>query len=150
MYAIRARALDGVVEARFSGHVAPEEALRAVSQAFALAEAGEIHRGLCDLRQVSHRAGNTIVLGAAFASRFTQEHRVALICDRRQLSLCRRLTRLAGYGERLGVFTREVDAEAWVASVQRIAPSETALRHVMSDQALPAHAVEPKTKVGAA
>ena len=147
MYAIRARAVDGVLEARFSGNVAPEEALRAISQAFALADAGAIRRGICDLREMRPGAGDVVFLGAAFAARSTAGQRIAVICSPRQLSLCSRLARLAGYGEQLGIFTREADAEAWLHTAQHERLAQTALRHVVAPPTRTGEIAGPKSNV---
>ncbi|MEO8539152.1 MAG: hypothetical protein ABI577_05380 [bacterium] len=150
MYGIRARAVDDVLEVRFVGQVAPEEALRAVSQAFALADAGNLTRAVCDFREMSRSSGNVIVIGAAFASNFESRHRVAILCDRRQLSLCRRLSRLAGFDERLGVFTREADAEDWLMASPRTQLSRTTLRHFEADAEAPGQAAPRRRSSGAA
>lgn len=129
MYVIRVRDEDGLLGVSFSGHVAPEEALRAVNQAFALAEAGGIDRCICDLRELKYGPGSLVVLGAALAAHIGPEHRIALVCDRRQLSLSRRLARAGGFDERLGTFSREADATDWLQTAFQHRLGSTALRH---------------------
>lgn len=130
MYAIRVQVEEGRLDVRASGLVAPEEALRAVSQAFVLAEAGGITRATCDLTAVEGGGSSIVVLGAAFASRVQPSQRVAVLCTKRQIAFCRRLARLSGFGDNLGLFTREQDAVAWLGSVRRPQGiSGTARRH---------------------
>lgn len=130
MYAIRVRVEEALVEVRASRQVAPEEALRAVSQAFALAEAGSISRGICDVTEVGRHASSLIVLGAAFAARFTSQHRVAVVCGPGQLTFCRRLARLSGFGDNFGLFTRESDAREWISARAASSCPQTTLRHL--------------------
>ncbi len=130
MYAIRVRVDEARVEVTASGPVGPEEALRAVAQAFALAEAGEIARATCDLTGVEGGSSGIIVLGAAFASRFQPTQLLAVICSPRQLALCRRLARLSALRDNVGIFTRESDAVAWLLAPRGArALSVTARRH---------------------
>ncbi len=129
MYVIRVRAEDGLLGVSFSGRVSPEEALRAVSQAFALAEAGGIARCICDLRDAEHQPGILAVLGAMLAARILPGQRVAVICAPDQLSYCRRLARLGGFDERLGTFTRDEDATEWLQCASQWRLAGPALRH---------------------
>jgi len=132
MYAIRAGADRGVLEAVFSAHVPTEEALRAISQAFVLAEAGGISRALCDVRGVDAGLthGSLSVIAASFVARFFAGQRIAMLCTPEQLPLARHFARFARIGEELGVFTREPDARAWLESVPARTVSATALRHM--------------------
>lgn len=116
MYAIRVRAEEAVVEVVVSGRPGPEEAMRAVSQAFALAEAGSISRALCDLIAVGRDAPGIAVLGATLVARIGPDQRVAVVCAKTQLAFCRRLARRTGFGDNLGIFTREADARAWLTA----------------------------------
>ena len=136
MYAIRVHVEEGWLEVTASGLVGPEEALRAVSQAFALAEAGRITRAACDLTAVEGGASAIVVLGAAFASRFQPSQQVAIVCVQRQLALCRRLARLSGFGDNVGLFTREQDATSWLDTSRRPRGlSSTARRHFSAGKA---------------
>lgn len=119
MYAIRVQVEEGRLAVRASGQVGPEEALRAVSQAFALAQAGSITRATCDLSAVEGGSSGIVVLGAAFASRVQPSQQVAIVCAQRQVALCRRLARLSGFGDNVGLFTREQDAVTWLGNTRR-------------------------------
>lgn len=130
MYSIRVRAGGEVLEAVFSGEVTTSEALRAVSHAYSLAEAGGISRALCDLRSVETGPLPSIsVIAASFATRFSPGERVAMLCTEEQLNHARQFARFARMGEELGVFTRLGDAEEWLASQAYRRLSRTALQH---------------------
>jgi hypothetical protein len=139
MYAIRTGADDGVLGAEFSGRVSTAEALRAVSQAFALAEAGHLTRAVCDIRgiEAGPDPSSLEVIATSVSSHLAGGRRIALLCTIRQLRLARKFARLTGAREEIGLFTRPVDAEAWLSGrpVRRL--SRTALRH-MEAPALPA------------
>lgn len=132
MYAIRVRADGNVLEAAFSGSVTTEEVLRAVSQAFVLAEAGGISRAICDLREVVDGVGNgsLSIIAASFTARFHAGQRISMLCTHEQLPTARRFARFARLGEGFGVFTRESDAITWLESVPSHRISETMLRHM--------------------
>ncbi len=132
MYALRVRADVEVLEAEFSGTVTTEEALRAVSQAFILAEASNVTRAICDLREVENGLahGSLSVIAAGFTARLRAGLRIAVVCTPAQLPVARRFARFAKIGEELGVFTRATDARAWIASSPNGRISETLLRHM--------------------
>ncbi|MGE0599198.1 MAG: hypothetical protein AB7J35_07865 [Dehalococcoidia bacterium] len=132
MYSIRVRADVEVLEAVFTASVTTEEALRAVSQAFVLAEAGNISRAICDLREVEDGLphGSLSVIAASFTSRLSAGQRIAMLCTPEQLPVARRFARFARIGEELGVFTRAADADAWIESAPSTRLSETMLRHM--------------------
>ena len=132
MYAIRVGAGGEVLEAVFSADVPAAEALRALSQASVLAEAGGIAHAFCDVREVDGGLthGSLQVIAASFHGRSAPDQRVAVVCNQRQLPLARHFARLAHAGEEFGVFTREADARAWLESVRATSLAETALRHM--------------------
>ncbi|MGB4862342.1 MAG: hypothetical protein WBO97_07780 [Tepidiformaceae bacterium] len=132
MYAIRVRVDGNVLEAAFSGLVTTEEALRAVSQAFVLAEAANISRAVCDLRGVDEglSPGSISIIAASFSARFHPGQRIAILCTPAQLPVARRFARFAQIGEGFGVFTREADAETWLQRAPSHRISETMLRHM--------------------
>ncbi|MGE3073577.1 MAG: hypothetical protein AB7N24_05745 [Dehalococcoidia bacterium] len=132
MYSIRVQADVEVLEAVFTGSVSTEEALRAVSQAFVLAEAGNLSRAICDLREVEDGLphGSLSVIAASFTARLNSGQRIAMLCTSEQLPVARRFARFARIGEELGVFTRAADAEAWIESERSARLSETMLRHM--------------------
>lgn len=132
MYAIRVRTGEPWVDVVVSEQVAPEEALRAISHAYALAEASQLTRALCDFTALTRPvAPSMVVLGAAFAARFAAEQRVAVLCAPAHLSFCRRLARLSGFGENFGLFTREADARNWLeANATAAYVPETTRRHL--------------------
>jgi hypothetical protein len=131
MYAIRVREGGDVLEAKFSGEVTTSEVLRAVSQGFALAEAGSIGRALCDLRALTAGPLPSIsIIAASFVARLDAGDRVAIVCTAEQLAHTRQFARFARVGEELGVFTRESDAEQWLMAGVSGRISRTALHHM--------------------
>lgn len=130
MYVIRVRPGGEMLEAVFEGPMPIEEALRAVSQGFALAEAGKIGRALVELSGPDGGPESVLPLAAAFRMRLGPDQRVALLCAAEQLPGARRFARLTGVRDGLGIFTRAEDAEEWLAGRTEQRLSHTALRHL--------------------
>lgn len=130
MYVIRARH-GNVIEAELSGRLTTAETLRAVSQAFTLAEVDGITRAVCDTRGIERGPGNLLLVAAAFAARNRGEVRVALVSLPGQFALVQRFARYTGARAGVGVFTARETAIEWLNS--REAParlSSTELRHL--------------------
>lgn len=142
MYQIRVHTNSAMLDVSFSGAVSTEEALRAISQGFALAEASSIQRAMCDLRDVT--AGLSLdsfsLVAATFVTRLSAAQRIAVICTAGQVAPARHFARVARAGEELGVFTRPDDAEAWLAGVPSQRLSRTALHHLGAFETGPAAA----------
>lgn len=117
------------MEALFSGAVPFEEALRGVSQALTMADAGGCTRILGDVRAVLSGPSDMDLVAAALATRSGDE-RIAILCSPAQLGAIRRFARRTGLRQQLGVFTRETDARAWLAGPSRTALSPTMRRHL--------------------
>lgn len=115
MYVIRATPESTVIEARLSGVVDTSEALRAVSQAFALADAGGLARILVDIVELTANF-DPVVVATSLAIRLESAVRIALICTEEHLPGAREFAKLARGGGNFGVFTRSEDAEAWLVS----------------------------------
>lgn len=113
MYVIRADATH-VLHAGFSGRPTTEEALRALSQAFALAEAGGIMLATCDIREVERAPGNLVVLAAAFAACHVRGMQVAFVSRPEHHTIVRRFTRYTGVRVGLGVFEHPGQAMQWL------------------------------------
>lgn len=130
MYGIRV--VDGVrVEVVFWGWLSTEEALRAVSQAFALAEAGSLDHAICDLRGVDRGPESLPVVRAAVAWRMAPRARVALVVAPRQRRLARWFARQAAERGAIGDFLSMADAGAWLApNHPKRRLSSTELRHL--------------------
>lgn len=126
MYAIRAS--GNTLQVSFSDVVPTEEALRAISQAFALADAGSIAAAICDLRDITRGPANSLVVAAALASRYRMGMRVAFIASPGQVPFIRRVARASGIREGLGVFDSIPRAESWLAA--RGSESRGSRRHV--------------------
>jgi hypothetical protein len=144
LYSIRVQADSATLAVVFSGGVPVAELLRAVSQGFALAEAGDIQRALCDLRQVvdGPNLDTFSVIAATFVTRLEPGQRVAILCAPAQLPLARRFARFASIGEELAVFTRAADADEWLAGTPERRLSSTAVRHLQTAAPPPATPVE--------
>lgn len=150
MYVIRVWDEEEVLGVSMSGHVGLEEALRAVSQSFALAEAGGLDRCVCDLRELTPGVGTLVILGTGLSAHLGSRQRVALVCNTKQISACRRLARVGGFDDRLGIFSREADAIAWLELERQYRLGETALRHFQTraPQALVDRNTERATATG--
>ena len=128
MYVIRVLPSGTALEASFSDAVETAEALRAVSQALVLAEAGRISAILADVSEVSE-APDLLVVGAALGKRLDPPLRLALVCTAEHLPMVRRLATITGARANLGVFTRTEDATAWLAARPGARVSRTTALH---------------------
>ncbi len=130
MYSIRA-STPGSLTLTFSEHVSTEEALRAVSQAFALADAGTIPKAICDITTVERGPTGSLVIAAALASRMRSGIRIAFVTTAGQRRYIRRIARFSGIREGLGLFHSVDEASDWLreerASTRKM--SSTELRH---------------------
>lgn len=115
MYSIQDDATTGLLRISLSGRVPTAEAARAVSQAFALAEAGGRQRLLCDLRDVTRGPEEPAVLVSQVRARADANLRFAFVGNGKQLRMARKLAQEAGISLQSGVFTRLEDATAWLA-----------------------------------
>ena len=113
MYVIRAPG-PNALEVTFSGRVTSAEGLRAISQAFALADAGSVRTALCDLSEVERGPGNYLELAVALATRIRPGMRIAFVAGRGQRPFVRRLARFSGIQQGLGLFERRAEAERWL------------------------------------
>ena len=114
MCAIRVDAAAEMLRAEASGRVGTDQALRAISQAFALADAGVLARILCDARAIE-RGPHLGTIGAALSTRCRRGLRVALLVRSEQRSSAERLIRLAGAPLGLRAFESMAGASAWLA-----------------------------------
>jgi hypothetical protein len=130
MYTIRAQH-GGLLDTELSGRLTTTEALRAVSQSFALAEADGITRAVFDVRGVERGPGNLLLVAAAFASRYQRGMRVALVSRPEQFGLVQRFARYTGARAGVGAFVTPEAAADWLDS-EAVAPrlSSTELRHL--------------------
>lgn len=114
MYGIRDDQTTKLLYLQLSGRVHTAEAARAVSQAFALAEAGQRTRLLCDLREVSLGPDEPGVVASLISARSGTVMRFAFVGNADQLRQAAKLARVAGIAGQAGVFSRVADAEAWL------------------------------------
>lgn len=130
MYVIRARH-GNLLEAELSGRLTTPEVLRAVSQAFTLAEADAVTRAVCDVRGVERGPGNLLLVAAALSSRYQEGMRIAIVSLPEQVALAQRFARYSGRRDGLGTFTTLEAATRWLDSGE--APprlSSTEQRHL--------------------
>lgn len=113
MYRIRVTTED-VLEVALSGNVPLPEAMRAVTQAAALMEAGGIRRCTCDLRDVSGAPGGGGAIAAAVGARLPTGARVAFVVSRRQRGYTAALVRRAGLEGSTGMFDSPAKGLAWL------------------------------------
>src|SRR6185295_10850251 len=96
----------------FSDGLNTNEALRAVSQGFALAEAGGVTDIFCDLREVVRGPSNLLVVAAALASHFSDGTRIALVVGEEQVRWVQRFVRFSGVARGINAFLDPAQAEA--------------------------------------
>jgi len=129
MYVIRAPG-PGSLEITFSDRVTTAEGLRAISQAFALADAGSVTSALCDLTGIERGPANYLELAVALATRIRPGMRIAFVASRAQRPFVSRLARFSGIGDGLGLFETRTNAEQWCNGESRgRQPSSREMRH---------------------
>jgi hypothetical protein len=128
MYVIRVRSGNGPdrIEAEFSGQMSTAEAMRAVSQGFALAHAGGLTSILADVRSIESGPDALEIIAVAMSLHMTPNFRCALLCQSSQVKLARRFARGTRLGRQLAIFTSETSADGWLDVVpeQRLGLTE--------------------------
>lgn len=99
-----------------SERLSTAEALRMISQGFALADAGGLTEIVADVRQVRRGPGQWLVLGAVVASRMEPMMRLAVIAEPRQAAVVRRILRYSGLRDRAQLVGDEAEALRWLAT----------------------------------
>lgn len=128
MYRMRVTAGD-VLEVTLSGNVPLPEAMRAVTQAAALMDAGGIRRCTCDLREVSRPPEGGGAIAAALAARLPTGTRVAFVVSRRQRGYAAALVRRSGIEGSAGMFDSPAKALAWTEGRANTGISARKRRH---------------------
>lgn len=132
MYTMRVDATTNLLSVECRGRLTTEEALRAVSQAFTLAEAGNIRGMLWDLSQLRRGPGSLLVVAATLSCRYQPSMRIAFAATGIKLDLARRLIRFSGLRSGLRAFESEREASRWLSPVlarPETRLSDTELRH---------------------
>ncbi|MCE7927793.1 MAG: hypothetical protein HUU14_07155 [Dehalococcoidia bacterium] len=131
MYTIRVDTAHGLLEIELSGRLVTSEALRAMSQAFAIAEAGTLTTTLCDVRELDRGPASSMVVAAALAVRFQPGSRLAFVARQPQLRFLQRVIRFSGIREGVLAFPAREEAETWLLPSMRAArrPRSTERRH---------------------
>lgn len=131
MYAIRVDTTQGLLEIELTGRLVTAEALRAMSQAFTLAEAGSLRAALCDVRGLERGPAGTMVVAASLAVRFQPGLKLAFVAQDSQLRFLNRILRFSGIRQGVRAFTSDAEAEEWLLPAVRAVrkPSSTEHRH---------------------
>lgn len=119
MYTIRAGQKPGMVAVELRQRVTTTEALRALTQVFALMEAGGLRAARVDVRGVERGPGGLLLLASAMATRRAPGQRIAFVAGPRQARLTARLARFSGLGPAVDMFDSLEDADAWLGEEQR-------------------------------
>lgn len=114
MYAIRVDTAHGLLQIELSGRLVTSEALRAMSQAFAIAEAGSLTTAICDIRNLHRGPAGSMVVAAALAVRFQPRFRLAFVAHESQIRFLGRVLRFSGIRQGIRVFERSDVAETWL------------------------------------
>ena len=147
MYAIRVDASRHILNIELSGRLTTAEALRAVSQAFALAEASSLRGAICDTRELRRGPGGLLLVAAAIAFGTQPGMRIAFLSRAPQEALLERLIRYSGSPTGLQVVETLAEADAYVEPVfRRNGPhfGSTELRH--AEELLVAHTTAQKQR----
>lgn len=114
MYTIRADQHQHMVTIDLADRITTREALRALTQAFALLEAGELKAARVDVRRVVRGPGGILLLATALATRRAPGQRIALVTGPFQARLAMRFARFSGLGPAISVFESTLEADAWL------------------------------------
>ena len=129
MYTIREDGEKKLLIIEVSGGMRTEEALRAISQSFTLAEASGIRAIRCDIRDLTKGPAGLLMLAASVALRHQPGMRVAVVGTERQLRIASRLATFSGLRDGMKAFDADHDAEGWLrpalAPVVGLIPSTT-------------------------
>ena len=132
MYAIRVDATRHLLNIDLSGRVTTPEALRAVSQAFALAEASALVAVVCDARKVRRGPGGLLAVAATISLRLPPGMRIALLGMPEQERFVERLISYTGSATGLQFMESETEAASYLEPVLRnrsVSIRSTELRH---------------------
>lgn len=128
MYLMRVDASGELLRIECSGDVTTAEAVRAVSQAAALAEAGNIWAMAADLTRVERGPAGAMVLAAAMAAAHREGLRVAWIAGPAGRATIERVTRFAGLKHACRIFDSEPAAATWLGVARERASAHPPLR----------------------
>lgn len=122
MYAIRVDSERQALLINLSGRVTTSEAQRAVTQAFALAEAVNLQAVCCDVTALERGPGGSLAVSALIALRYKDPMRIALVGRAYHAGALRRLIRFSGIRGGMKVFHTTMAAEGWLHPA--MAPAE--------------------------
>ena len=128
MYTIRTDAETQVLRVDLASRLTTGEALRALSQAMALAEASRITAVRVDLSEVERGPGGLLMLAAVFSSRWQEPMRVAFVGNPRQARFVGRFVNFTGRSHALGFFVASEQPDEWLTSGAAACPADRSPR----------------------
>jgi hypothetical protein len=150
MYTLRVDSERQALLISMSGRLTTSETLRAVSQAFTLAEAVGIQAVCCDVTAVEKGPGGSLVIAATIAIRYAAPIRIAFVGSPAQSLAIRRIIRFSGIRGGLRFFGTTIGAEAWLAPVMSLGKQRLSLTEqlhlrggIVPGQALPEPGAAP-------
>ncbi len=117
MYTIRVDSERSALLVRASGRLTTSEAQRAVTQAFTLADAVNLHAVCCDMTEVERGPGNWMAIASLIRLHFQPPMRVAFVGTAYHARALQRLVRFSGVRRGIRVFGTTMAAEAWLTPV---------------------------------
>lgn len=114
MFTIRADASQRMLRLDFAGRIVTGEALRALSQAFSMAEASHITAVQCDVSEIERGPAGLLMLAAVFSSRWHEPMRVAFVGRPVQAPFVRRFINFSGRSHAMGFFVASELPQDWL------------------------------------
>ncbi len=118
MYMMRVDQASATLLIECSGRLSTDEAIRAVTHAYALAAAGDIHAIACDLSAVRHGPPASTPIAAVIASLHRTDLRTAVVVGRRGSGQVQQLLDLAGMDTGVKIFEDVGSARAWLMGAE--------------------------------
>ena len=114
MFTIRADASQRMLRLDFAGRIVTGEALRALSQAFAMSEASRITAVQCDISEIERGPAGLLKLAAVFSTRWHEPMRVAFVGRPVQAPFVRRFINVSGRSHAMGFFVASELPQDWL------------------------------------
>jgi hypothetical protein len=127
MYAIRVDSERQALLINVSGRITTSEAQRAVTQAFALAEAVKLQAVCCDVTELEQGPGGSLTVAALIALSYQEPMRIAFIGTAYHARALRRLILFSGIRGGIKVFGTTMAAEGWLLPVMAAAEQRLSL-----------------------
>lgn len=114
MFTIRADASQRMLRLDLSGRVVTREALRALSQAFSMAETSRITAIQCDVTEIERGPARLLMLAAVFSVRWHEPMRIAFVGRPVQAPFVRRFINFSGRSHAMGFFVPSELPQDWL------------------------------------